>query len=160
MEVDEIVLRIKGDFSKAERDAARGREIFEKASADMARLKAALEVFGQYSSFPVATIARSISTPKDGSKAKAIVDAALPHVVEHGPTFGTVLIKIVESSGIDLGNNPKQNFASAMSRDKRVEFDRTIGWKLTAIAKEIEAEASAEGKTSASLFHSNDGGQL
>lgn len=65
----------------------------------------------------------------------------------------------VEFNGITLGNNPKQQFASAMSRDPRVLFDRETGWRLATGEKEFEAEANSEGETSASNALTNQGGE-
>ena len=158
-EVEEIIARVRADFEKAIRDEARAQDSLAKASADVARFRATLAVLGGYAAAPARPMVRESGVAREGSKAKKIVDIAISYIGRSGPTFGPVLMEAVQFNGIDLGNNPKQQFASAMSRDPRVSFDRETGWRLAASSEEIEAEANPESETSASNVHSNQGGE-
>ena len=158
-DVTEIFARVKADFEKSVRDEAKAQESLAKASSDVARYRATLEVLGEYISPTAKAEPRESGVAREGSKAKAIVDLAISFIEGAGPTFGPKLLEVVELGSIDLGNNPKQTFASAMSRDPRVVLDKAKGWKLVSSSEEIEAEANSEGETPASLYHSNEGGQ-
>lgn len=158
-EVEGIIARVRADFEKSLRDEAKARDSLAKASADVARFRATLEVLGGYAAAPAKLHVRESGVAREGSKAKKIVDIAISYIERSGPTFGPVLMESVQFNGIELGNNPKQQFASAMSRDPRVSFGRETGWQLAASSEEIEAEANPESETSASNVHSNQGSE-
>lgn len=158
-DIDEIFARVRSDFEKSLRDEARAQDSLIKASRDVARFRATLETLEAYVAVPALAQSRESGVAREGSKAKKIVDIAISYIERSGPTFGPVLMENVQFNGIDLGNNPKQQFASAMSRDPRVLFDRETGWRLAASSEEFEAEANSEGETSASNVHSNQGSE-
>ena len=129
-QVEDIIAQIRADYQKALRDQAKAQESLDKATTDVNKFRATINVLEGYASRSAKATPRDSGVAREGSKAKAIVDCAISYITEHGPTFGPVLMELAQSQNIDLGNNPKQIFASAMSRDPRVKFNRDSGWNL------------------------------